>query len=110
VIIANKINIADSATNINAWLLTTGSDGTINTCSDRLPTAPLNSNVCQDQLTINGPIATSHLYLRRTSGASPNDPAEIVNLRPDAYIWAYLRTAQTGKATTRFTVELPPRF
>jgi len=110
VIIANTINIADSATTVNAWLLTRGANGTINTCSDRLPTDPLNSTVCKDQLTINGPIATSHLYLRRTYGVAPNDPAEIVNLRPDAYIWAYLRASQAGKATTRYTIELPPRF
>lgn len=110
VIIANKINIIGGVTGINAWLITTGVDGTINTCSDRLSTDPLNSTVCKNQLVVNGPVAASHLYLRRTFGTAPNDPAEIFNLRPDAFIWAYLRSAQNSTANTMYTVELPPRF
>lgn len=114
VIIARNINITNAVGRVDAWLLTTGANGTINTCSDRLVTAPLNSNVCNRPLTVNGPVSTNHLYLRRTAGsenaASANAPAELFNLRPDAYVWAYARASQAGKAQTVDSIELPPRF
>lgn len=114
VIIANKIDIAGSVGQVNAWLLTTGASGAINTCSDRALTDKLNSTVCNNKLTVNGAVATQHLYLRRTGGSgagvAAGDPAETFNLRPDAYIWAYLRAASAGKAQTVYSVELPPRF
>jgi hypothetical protein len=114
VIIANTINITNSAGRIDAWLLTRGAGGRINTCSDRALSAPLNSTVCNNPLTVNGPVATSHLYLRRTAGAgsvaTAGMPAEVFNLRPDAYVWAYARASQASKAQTVDSVELPPRF
>ena len=110
VIIADQINIAGSANQVDAWLLTRGEDGFINTCSDRQVTAPLNSSVCNAKLAVNGPVATSHLYLRRTASTSPNDSAEVFNLRPDAYLWSALQANQNGKARTVYTTELPPRF
>ncbi len=114
VIIANKIDIAGSVGQVNAWLLTTGANGGINTCTDRALTDKLNSTVCNNKLTVNGAVATQHLYLRRTGGSgagtAAGDPAETFNLRPDAYIWAYLRAASAGKAQTVYSVELPPRF
>lgn len=113
VIIARNINIRNSATQVDAWLLTTG-NGAINTCSDRAVTAPLNTTVCNSPLTVNGPVATQHIHLRRTAGsdsvANAGSPAEIFNMRPDAYIWAYNRASQAGKAQTVYSVELPPRF
>lgn len=110
VIIANKINIAGSVGQVNAWLVTTGTDGAVNTCSDRAVTAPLNASVCNNKLTVNGPVSTQHLHLRRTAGSDPNDSAELFNLRPDAYIWAYLQSSDEGKIQTVYTTELPPRF
>lgn len=110
VIIADQINIAGSANQVDAWLLTRGEDGFINTCSDRQVTDPLNSSVCNAKLAVNGPVATSHLYLRRTASANPNDSAEVFNLRPDAYLWSALQANQNGKARTVYTTELPPRF
>lgn len=114
VIIARTINITNTATQVDAWLLTTGANGLINTCSDRSVAAPLNSTVCSNPLTVNGPVATNHLHLRRTAGsdtiADAGKPAEVFNLRPDTYIWAYLRASQSGKAQTVYSVELPPRF
>jgi hypothetical protein len=114
VIIARNINIENSATQVDAWLLTTG-DGSVNTCSDIQPvTSALHSGVCDAPLTVNGPVATQHLYLRRTAGsntvATAGSPAEVFNLRADAYVWAYARAGQVGKAQTVYSVELPPRF
>ncbi|MET0980043.1 MAG: hypothetical protein ABWX90_02205, partial [Candidatus Saccharimonadales bacterium] len=114
IIIARNINITNAATQIDAWLLTTGATGAINTCSDRALTAPLNATVCNNQLTVNGPVVTEHLHLRRTAGsdtaADAGRPAEVFNLRPDAYLWAQARASQAGKAQTVYSVELPPRF
>jgi hypothetical protein len=115
VIIANKIDIRGSAKNIDAWLLTTGATGAINTCSDVALAAPLNTSICPDRLTVNGPVSTAHLYLRRTGGsgttaATAGDPAELFNLRADAYLWGRTQAAQNGKAQTVYSVELPPRF
>ena len=110
VIIANKINIAGSAGQVDSWLITTGNDGAINTCSDRALNAPLNANVCNAKLTVNGPVVTQHLHLRRTAGSGPNDSAELFNLRADAYIWAQRQASSAGKAQTVNVTELPPRF
>lgn len=110
VIIANKINIAGSAGQVDAWLITTGNDGAINTCSDRALNAPLNATVCNNKLTVNGPVVTQNLHLRRTAGSGPNDSAELFNLRADAYIWAQRQSSSAGKAQTVYLTELPPRF
>jgi hypothetical protein len=114
IIIANAINITGGVNRIDAWLLTTGANGTINTCSDVAVNAPLTVDICSAPLTINGPLETSHLYLRRTAGSgtgsATGDPAETFNLRADAYIWARNREGEAGKAQTVYSVELPPRF
>lgn len=114
VIIAPAIDIQGGVTQVDAWLLTTTSAGMINTCSDVPLAAALNSNICNNLLTVNGPVVTQHLHLRRTAGsntvATAGDPAELFNLRPDVYLWAYGRSSQAGKAQTVYSVELPPRF
>jgi hypothetical protein len=114
VIIAKDIGIVSTVKNVDAWLLTTLAGGAINTCSDVPLNAALNSNKCKDVLTVNGPVVTQHLHLRRTAGsdsvAAAGSPAEVFNLRPDAYMWAYARASQAGKAQTVYSVELPPRF
>lgn len=121
IIIARNIDIANTAGRVDAWLLTTAG-GAINTCSDEPVTgnpianrtAQLNSTVCDNALTVNGPVVTDKLYLRRTAGSndvpSAGSPAEVFNLRPDAFMWAYARASQAGKAQTVYSVELPPRF
>jgi hypothetical protein len=109
VIIAKQINITGGVGQVDSWLVTEP-NGAINTCSDRPVASPLNSSVCNVKLAVNGPVATSHLYLRRTASASPNDSAEVFNLRPDAYLWSALQANQNGKARTVYTTELPPRF
>jgi hypothetical protein len=120
VIIANQINIEGNVKNVDAWLIASGSTGTINTCSkwnnqqvkfyDKL-----SSDICSDPLVINGPVMAKTLYLRRTAGAGSgsaksNNPAEVINLRPDAYLWGIARVSGSGRLTTVYETELPPRF
>lgn len=118
VIIAKNIIIADSVTNLDAWLLSVGAgvDGVINTCgaggvnTGTLPTA----GQCTNKLTVNGPLMANHLVMRRTAGAgtgaSTGDPAEVFNLRGDAYLWASVYASSNGRLPTVSTKELPPRF
>lgn len=111
VIIANSINITGNVKQIDAWLIAKGG---INTCSD--VAGSLSSTLCNNQLTVNGPVMADKLYLRRTagSGTGPDrsgDPAEIFNLRPDAYMWASQRATSGGdRVQTVYTTELPPRL
>lgn len=124
VIIAKNIIISSAVTNIDAWLIAVGSDttspvaqnGIINTCGAGAvsQTTTVNATICNTKLTINGPISANHLLLRRTagagSGAAADDPAEVFNLRADAYIWATSYSPGTGRLPTVTTKELPPRF
>jgi hypothetical protein len=117
VIRAPRINIQNSARRVDAWLLAvTGTEsGIINTCSDIPLGDALTSNTCNNPLVVNGPVVTDKLYLRRTagSGSQPNErdaPAEIFNLRADAYLWGSSRGVGAEKARTVYTKELPPRF
>jgi hypothetical protein len=115
VIIANNINIDESVTRVDAWLIATGPAGNINTCSRITnPAAQLNATLCKNTLTVNGPVVARHLYLYRTggseNGAGSGIPAEVFNLRPDAYLWATNYMASTGRLQTVSTKELPPRF
>lgn len=118
IIIAKNIIIADAVTQVDAWLVATGTgaEGKINTCGAGgvTETTPLTAGLCAAKLTVNGPIAANHLLLRRTAGAGTNansgDAAEVFNLRPDAYMWASNLQSSTVKAQTVITTELPPRY
>lgn len=122
IIIANRINIMNSVSRVDAWLLTARTNAapaapndSINTCGDVAPTGAITLSQCTNVLTINGPAVTSHLYLRRTGGSgatatTAGDPAEVFNLRADTFLWARNQAAQNGKAQTVYSVELPPRF
>ncbi len=111
IITADIINIAESVTNIDAWLVAKTS---INTCASVAVGASLTSSMCDQKLVVNGPVMTDKLYLRRTAGSNSGiqsgDPAEIFNLRPDAYLWATMRAQSTGRVQTVYVTELPPRF
>lgn len=112
VIIAKNINIAGSVNNIDAWLITKGS---INTCSDVAINASLSTDICNKQLQVNGPVMAGKLYLRRTAGSATGStedgkPAEIFNLRADAYLWAYSQASKSNTAITVLSTELPPRY
>jgi len=118
VIVANTILIDEGVTNVDAWLVTpttvTG-NGTIDTCY-RGGDTTINSSVCASQLTVNGPIYTRNLKLRRTAGSNPpgvnelKQPAERFNLRPDAQLWAYAYANKGDFAQTDYVQELPPRY
>jgi hypothetical protein len=112
VIVADNIIINGNVTNIDAWLLTR-SGGSINTCGDVPVAANLTTSTCPNQLTVNGAVITSRLYLRRTAGSEGDDPgkaAEIFRLRPDAQLWAYNYANKGDRAQTVYVTELPPRF
>lgn len=126
VIIAKDIIIDDSVTRVDAWLI--ANDGVISTC-DEIKTTPdryysgLKIDVCTRQLTINGPVSAGHLQLRRTFGAEAprgstgdekndrlNDPAEIINLRADTYMWTNAVNSLYGEIRTTHTRDIAPRF
>ena len=118
VIIAKNIIVSDSVEQIDAWLVATGTgtEGRINTCGAGGVTeaTTITSKNCDKKLTVNGPVITNRLILRRTAGAgtgtASGDPAEVFNLRPDSYLWALSLQSSTPKAQTVQTVELPPRY
>ena len=119
VIIAKNIIISDAVTNVDSWLFATGTgaDGRLNTCGAGgvAETTTITASNCNQKLTINGPVVTNHLLLRRTAGSGvgpqAGDPAEVFNLRADAYLWAASRsTNTTSRVPTVSTKELPPRF
>lgn len=115
VIVANTILIDEGVTNVDAWLVTPTNSGTIDTCY-RGGDTTLNSNICASQLTVNGPIYTHNLKLRRTAGSNPpgpnelKQPAEKFNLRPDAQLWAFTYANKGDFAQTDYVQELPPRY
>lgn len=117
VIIARAINIKASVTQVDAWLIarnsaTSTGGGVVNTCSDG-PTS-LSITDCDKTLRINGPVMARHLLLRRTAGSGSGDgskdPAEIINLRADAYLSSIANRGDVTLPMTTSTVELPPRF
>lgn len=111
IVIANNINIAGSVSRIDGWLVASGTAGAINTCSDVATNAALTAVVCNQQLMVNGPVLARQLFLRRTFNTNdPNVPAEVFNLRPDAYLWGIARISEGGRLQTTYMHELPPRF
>ena len=94
---------------------------------------------CYKTLVVNGPIYANNIALKRTAGnnhgfapddtttdvldrslgstGDPTDatkgsvaPAEIFNLRADAYIWAYNQAERYSEAVVTYTRELAPRY
>lgn len=126
IIVARNIIVNADVKQVNAWLVAipstdSSNDGVISTC-DAIAT-PYYRNLIvsgpcnQNQLTINGAVMAKELQLRRTHGAERPDlgkPAEIINLRADAYMWgsgAAGSDSGTGyPIRTIQTRELPPRF
>lgn len=117
VIIARNIILSSEATQVDAWLVATGTgtNGRVNTCGAGAvgEATALNAGRCDKFLQVNGPVVANHLLLRRTAGSGPDkaagNPAEVFNLRPDAYMWASV-VSGANKARTVTTTELPPRF
>ena len=115
VIMANNITINRGVSRVDSWLLAqgTGTNGALKTC-DVTNQSDLTSRICETRLRINGPVIANRLLLYRTGGAEPGNqsgvPAEIFNIRPDAYLWATEFASSTGRLPTVSTKELPPRF
>jgi len=120
IIIADKIIINSDVTRVDAWLIANGANGILETCNTGSSTYELTGdqrltiNKCKDKLTVNGPVMAKQLWLRRTYGSGIGEasgiPAEIFNLRADAYLWSIARATSSGHVQTVYTTELPPRF
>lgn len=119
IIIAKNIHIAANVKQVDAWLIAQGSKaantGILDTCAiSNSYTTQLTANICNLPLIVNGPVMAQHLWLRRTAGSGADDhsgdPAEVFNLRPDAYLWGYARASTSGHVETVYSNELPPRF
>lgn len=112
VIIANNINISSGVQRIDAWLIASGVSGVISTCAGTAAT-DLRSNVCSNPLEVNGPVAAREIDLYRTHGSETgldsDIPAEVFNLRADAYLWA-TNFNNSKRLQTVSIDELPPRF
>jgi len=114
IIIARNITINGNVSRVDSWLLAQDDEqrgGTVATCD---ATPPLSSEVCGTPLVVNGPVVAKDVLLRRTAGAgageASGDPAEIFNLRADAYLWGYNEGRSALRAETTHTIELPPHF
>lgn len=111
VIIAKDIRITGGVKQLDSWLIASGS---VNTCVDVAGMTQLTIDTCTNPLVVNGPVMAGKLLLWRTagsgSGAAAGDPAEIFNLRPDAYLWGISKAGASGRLTTVYERELPPRF
>ncbi len=113
VIIAKSIKINSNVSQVDAWLIASGAapEGVIDTCADKAGslTTGAGANSCDTVLTVNGPQMARYISNRRTGGAN-GDPAEIYNLRNDAYLWAYNVAQANNTLHTVYTQELPPRY
>lgn len=118
IIVADSIEIAEGVKQVDGWLVA----NRLITCNDGYSAGGnyfdgLNTSRCNTILKLNGPIQAQSLVLRRTAGATGSgtaamrQSAEMVNLRPDAYIWAFAEASGGGgKIRTETIKELPPRF
>lgn len=111
-----NIIVNDDVDQIDAWLVANGlseNSGVLYTCN--IPTNKINSKNCAKQLTINGPVMVDFLKLLRTANAdhnldSLNKPAELFNLRPDAYLWADSLVGGESFTSTVYIQEMSPRY
>jgi hypothetical protein len=115
-IFAQEIRIESRATRVDAWLLAglQGGTGIVKTCSDgSFIYGVYGGNQCGDQLKINGPIIAKQMWLHRShfdnSGATM-PPSEILNLRSDAFLWAYSQSQNTSQAFLTYSREVAPRY
>jgi len=109
IIIADDIIISDSVDQIDAWLI---ARNTINTCV-KGGSQDLIIGDCRRTLRINGPVMAKEVNLRRIGDAQVQKNqavGEIINLRGDAYIWAYKTTHASSSYVTTSVRDLAPRY
>lgn len=114
IIIAKNIRISSDVTRIDSWLV---ASNLVNTCwrgGGDSENSLITAYVCNNKLVVNGPVVANYLYLRRTAGSdagsASGDPAEVVNLRADAYLWSYYKASSSGNIVTVYNTEVPVRF
>lgn len=114
IIIAKNIDINSNVGRVDSWLLAQSSDddsGVISTCETKVG---LTIDTCSKQLRINGPIVAKRIHLLRTAGGDSKDdqgtPAEVINFRADALLWAYGSGRSEQRVMTTHTTELPVRY
>ncbi|MGC4190529.1 MAG: hypothetical protein QM589_04745 [Thermomicrobiales bacterium] len=116
---APTINIQGNVERVDAWLfaITDDQKGLLNTCVDTIAPGDfrLTTTICNTPLVVNGPVVADKISLRRTAGsdgptASRGNPAEVFNLRADAYLWRSSYGSGQNTARTVYTKELPPRY
>ena len=119
ILIAKKIIIKDYVTYLDTWLIA----DEIITCdpvsgwNNDVSIDSINTQNCNQQLTINGPVMTKNLKLYRTYGTGFHDgynrlasPAEIFTMGPEVYLWSYNQAQRYSQATTTYARELAPRY
>ncbi|MBQ2638291.1 InlB B-repeat-containing protein [Candidatus Saccharibacteria bacterium] len=117
IIIAKNINIDQSVTRLDAWLIAangSGTGGTIDTCYN-VADADLSASTCNTPLTINGVLTAGKVKFKRTSGAdlasgTIAQPAEIINFSPSTMIWAYAASRFETNPRTIYVRKLPTRY
>ena len=109
ILIGKNINIASGVNNVDAWLI---ASDTVDTCSDVKKASDLTTKVCNNQLTINGPVMAKTLKLKRTyyTSTEPDKAAETIRMRGDAYVVSEQLAQQQGGWQTVYTTDLPPRY
>lgn len=113
ILIGRNINIRDTVSRLDAWLLASND---LNTCvnSSNNRNTYLKSSVCNNQLVINGPVYTNKLYSDRTygsrSGSTKSKAGEVFNLPASTSIWLYNQSKTSGAIDTVSLKELPPRY
>ena len=131
IIIAKEVIITDRVERLDAWIIAGlhGGSGKVNTCGavgnygKIIETEDLTSNTCTKPLQINGAIYAKEIVLNRTYGgggqSGDNESTiksrfvqrgEIINLRSDAYYWAYYQSQRNRILTTVYARELPSRY
>ena len=109
IIIADNITIQETVNRVDAWLIARNS---INTCNKVVGPTDMKLGDCKKTLRINGPIIAKTLIARRIGDVQTDKKSigEVVDLRGDAYIWAYKTTHGGTAYQTTGVRELPPRY
>jgi hypothetical protein len=123
VIAKGNINIEDSVERIDGLFISLGE---INTCVDNtfVPyqnggVTELSSNLCDEQLTVNGSFIAGRVNFLRTLGVNGgvndlnSEPAEIFNFSPELYLSSPLLNSDNiprGEIKTLLIKDLPPIY